>query len=126
MPIIVAAETSPDPILRTRAYYLHRFAHDKYGLLLYSQLPRYLSRAFEYQKLLFGEQVHGYGKRGGDAKVDALLGLTYTVIKQVAKSKLDFITALVRPFRFEVRDMTETEVRFIYDYFGIKSLPCFI
>lgn len=114
MPIIVAAETSPDPILRMRAYYLHRFAHDKYGMLLYSQLPKYLLRAFEYQRLLFGERVHGYGKRGGDAKMDALLGLTYTVIKQVAKPKLDFISALVRPFRFEVKDMAETEVSSSY------------
>lgn len=52
MPAIVAAETSPDVILRTKAYYLHRYAHDKYGSLLYSRLPEYIATSFDYQKII--------------------------------------------------------------------------
>lgn len=59
MPIIVAAETSPDLILRNKAYYLHRYAHDKYGSILYTHFSDYLTAAFEYQKLHFGNHPKG-------------------------------------------------------------------
>lgn len=62
MPAIVAAETSPDLILRTKAFYLHKYAHDKYGNLLYSQMNEYLSTSFQYQKLLHGSNVQGKKK----------------------------------------------------------------
>lgn len=59
MPAIVAAETSPDIILRNKAFYLHKYAHDKYGTLLYSQMNEYISTSFQYQKLLYGSNVQG-------------------------------------------------------------------
>lgn len=59
MPAIVAAETSPDLILRNKAFYLHKYAHDKYGNLLYSQMNEYLSTSYQYQKILYGGQVQG-------------------------------------------------------------------
>lgn len=61
MPVIVAAETSPDIILRNKAYYLHKYTHDKYGAILYSRMGEYLSTSYEYQKLLFDEG-HVQGK----------------------------------------------------------------
>lgn len=62
MPVIVAAETSPDVILRTKSYYLHKYTHDKYGAVLYSRMSEYLSTSYEYQKLLF-DDGHVQGKR---------------------------------------------------------------
>jgi hypothetical protein len=60
MTAIVAAETSPDMILRNKAYYLHKYAHDKYGNLLYIQLNEYLSTSYKYQTILLGkENVRG-------------------------------------------------------------------
>ena len=59
MPAIFAAGTSPDNTLRHKAYYLHRFAHDKYGALLYTHFPQYFDKAFQYQKLHSGNIAHG-------------------------------------------------------------------
>ncbi|KAI7900013.1 sister chromatid cohesion C-terminus-domain-containing protein [Cokeromyces recurvatus] len=111
MPVIVAAETSPDIILRNKAYYLHRFAHDKYGNLLYIQINEYLSTSYQYQKILLGSSyISGYGKRGGDAKVDSVLGITYSVLKEKRKPKMDFLSALVKPFEFDLKNTTSDEI----------------
>ena len=59
MPVIFAAETSPDNALRHKAFYLHRFAHDKYGTLLYTHFPQYFVKAFQYQKLHFENGAQG-------------------------------------------------------------------
>ncbi|KAI9481206.1 MAG: sister chromatid cohesion C-terminus-domain-containing protein [Benjaminiella poitrasii] len=115
MPVIVAAETSSDIILRNKAYYLHRYAHDKYGSLLYIQLSEYLSTSYQYQKILRGsDYVPGYDKRGGDTKVDAVLGVTYSVLKEKRKPKMDFLTALVKPFEFDLKSTTSDEVDINY------------
>ncbi|KAI9313164.1 sister chromatid cohesion C-terminus-domain-containing protein [Dichotomocladium elegans] len=122
MPIIVASETSPDQLLRHRAYYVHRLAHDKYGLLLYSHIPKYLTAAYEYQKLHYGDHVNGYGKRDGDAKVDSLLGMTYSVIKQKKKSKLDFLEALVKPFQLELKQGLSDQVHHFFEKINVNYL----
>ncbi|RCI03673.1 Sister chromatid cohesion protein 2, partial [Rhizopus stolonifer] len=103
MPAIVAAETSPDISLRTKAYYMHKYAHDKYGSLLYIQMNEYINKSFQYQRLLFGSGVQGYGKRGGDAKIEAVLSLSYSILKEHKKSRFDFFYALIKPFLFELK-----------------------
>lgn len=111
MPAIVAAETSPDVVLRTKAYYLHRYAHDKYRNLLYSHMSEYLSTSYQYQKILCGAgNVLGYGKRGGDAKVDPVLGVTYSVLKDKKKPKFDFLTSLVKAFEFDLKSTTSEDI----------------
>ncbi|GAN03777.1 hypothetical protein MAM1_0047d03232 [Mucor ambiguus] len=133
MPAIVAAETSPDLILRNKAFYLHKYAHDKYGNLLYSQMNEYLSTSYQYQKILYGSQVQGkqntdvhpdkvcsdsghpgYGKRGGDAKMDAVLGVTFSVMKDKKKARFDFFSALVKPFSFDLKTTTADEIDIDY------------
>lgn len=59
MSVIVAAETSPDIILRNKAYYLHKHTHDKYGSILYTRMNEYMSTSYDYQKMLFDD---GYVK----------------------------------------------------------------
>lgn len=59
MSVIVAAETSPDIILRNKAYYLHKYTHDKHGPILYTRMNEYLSTSYDYQKMLFDD---GYVK----------------------------------------------------------------
>lgn len=60
MPVIVAAETSPDTILRNKAYYLHVYIHNKFGNILYSQMDANVKSAYSYQKLLScGKNVKG-------------------------------------------------------------------
>lgn len=60
MTAIIAAETSPNTILRNKAYYLHKYAHDKYGNLLYIQLNECLLTSYKYQTFLLGtENVRG-------------------------------------------------------------------
>ncbi|CAO3606861.1 unnamed protein product [Mucor fragilis] len=114
MPAIVAAETSPDLILRNKAFYLHKYAHDKYGNLLYSQMNEYLSTSYQYQKILYGGQVQGYGKRGGDAKMDAVLGVTFSVMKDKKKARFDLFSALVKPFSFDLKTTTADEIDIDY------------
>ncbi|KAK4509350.1 uncharacterized protein ATC70_007701 [Mucor velutinosus] len=114
MPAIVAAETSPDLILRNKAFYLHKYAHDKYGNLLYSQMNEYLFTSYQYQKILYGSQVQGYGKRGGDAKMDAVLGVTFSVMKDKKKARFDFFSALVKPFSFDLKTTTADEIDIDY------------
>ncbi|KAF7724384.1 Sister chromatid cohesion protein 2 [Apophysomyces ossiformis] len=119
MPCIVAADTSPDLVLRNKAYYLHKFAHDKYGAVLYSNLIEYLQAAFEYQRMLFGDHLKGYGL-GKDTKTDALLGPTYDILKSKKKIKLHFLETLVKPFEFDLKTTKVDELdihffRFIAD-----------
>lgn len=132
MPAIVAAETSPDLILRNKAFYLHKYAHDKYGNLLYSQMNEYISTSYQYQKILYGSQVQGertyawviyikyspfnigYGKRGGDAKMEAMLGVTFSVMKDKKKARFDFFSALVKPFSFDLKTTTADEIDIDY------------
>jgi hypothetical protein len=59
MSAIVAAETSPDIVFRTKAYYLHRHLHDKYGDLLYSHMDDYIESAYQYQVTLSGKGLFG-------------------------------------------------------------------
>lgn len=61
MSVIVAAETSPDIILRNKAYYLHKHTHDKHGPILYTRMNEYLTTSYEYQKMLF-DDGHVQGK----------------------------------------------------------------
>ncbi|KAI7860099.1 sister chromatid cohesion C-terminus-domain-containing protein [Circinella umbellata] len=114
MPAIFAAETSPDNALRHKAFYLHRFAHDKYGTLLYTHFPQYFVKAFQYQKLHFENGAQGYRTSGGDTKFDALFGLAFSIIKQKKKPKMDFLSALLKPFRFDLKETTVDEVDVYY------------
>lgn len=115
MPVIVAAETSPDIILRNKAYYLHKYTHDKYGSILYTRMGEYLSTSYDYQKLLFDDgYVQGYGKRGGDAKVDPVLGLTFSVLKDKKRPKFDFLGALVKPFNFDLKNSDPEDIDINY------------
>ncbi|RCI02117.1 Sister chromatid cohesion protein 2 [Rhizopus stolonifer] len=113
MSAIVAAETSPDAILRNKAYYLHRYAHDKYGTLLYIQMNEYLMASFQYQQMLAQDQqvvVCGYSHRGGDAKVDSVLGLTFSILKDKKKLKFDFLAALIKPFDFDLKKTADEDI----------------
>ncbi|KAG2212612.1 hypothetical protein INT47_000588 [Mucor saturninus] len=115
MAVIVAAETSPDIILRNKAYYLHKYTHDKHGPILYTRMNEYLSTSYDYQKMLFDDGfVKGYGKRGGDSKVDPVLGLTYSVLKDKKRPKLDFLGALVKPFAFDLKSSDPEDVDINY------------
>ncbi|GAA5806517.1 hypothetical protein HPULCUR_012052 [Helicostylum pulchrum] len=115
MPAIVAAETSPDIVLRTKAYYLHKYTHDKYGAVLYSRMSEYLSTSYDYQKLLFDDgYVQGYGKRGGDAKVDPVLGLTFSVLKDKKRPMFDFFSALVKPFALDLKSSSSEDIDINY------------
>ncbi|KAI9021519.1 sister chromatid cohesion C-terminus-domain-containing protein [Phycomyces nitens] len=122
MPAIVAAETSSDITLRNKAYYLHRFAHDKYGPLLYSNFGDHISTAYEYQMLTADEKVQGYGKRGGDAKVDSLFALPFSILRQKKKIKLDFLCALVKPFDFDMKATGEKEINVNFLKFLAESI----
>ncbi|OAD68960.1 hypothetical protein PHYBLDRAFT_172796 [Phycomyces blakesleeanus NRRL 1555(-)] len=122
MPAVVAAETSSDITLRNKAYYLHRFAHDKYGPLLYSNFGEHISTAYEYQKLMADDKIEGYGKRGSDAKVDSLFALPFSVFRQKKKIKLDFLCALVKPFDFDMKVTKEEEVNVEFLKFLAESI----
>ena len=56
----------------------------------------------------------GYGKRGGDSKVDSLLGLTFSVLKEKRKPKLDFLNALVNPFTFDLKTTDSEDIDIYY------------
>ncbi|KAI8991309.1 sister chromatid cohesion C-terminus-domain-containing protein [Mycotypha africana] len=112
MQVIVAAETSMDMTLRMKAYYLHKYAHDKYGQLLYVQLNECFSTSYAYQKISSGDNVKGsYSRgRGGDAKVESVLGLTYSVLKEKKKSKLDFLCGLIKPFEYDMKTASADDI----------------
>ncbi|KAI9255612.1 sister chromatid cohesion C-terminus-domain-containing protein [Phascolomyces articulosus] len=114
MPAVFAAETSPDSGLRHKAYYLHRFAHDKYGTLLYTHFPQYFAKAYQYQKLHAGHAANGFRMGGGDTKFDALFSLSFSIIKQKKKPKMDFLVALLKPFKFDLKDTITDEIDVYY------------
>ncbi|KAI8375292.1 sister chromatid cohesion C-terminus-domain-containing protein [Choanephora cucurbitarum] len=118
MSAIVAAETSSDVTLRNKAYYLHQYAHDKYGSLLYIQMSEYLMASFEYQKQLMGESanVQGYTSRSGeaDAKIEPLLGLTFSILKEKKKIKFDFLLSLIKPFDFDMKSTANEDIQLDY------------
>ncbi|CAO3591554.1 unnamed protein product [Absidia cylindrospora] len=106
MPAIVAAETSPDTVLRNKAYYLHIYIHNKFGNILYSQMDANLKSAYDYQKLLCGTHIKGFGKRGGDEVEEALLGVTYSVLKEKKNARIEFLLNLVKPFNIDIKHST--------------------
>ncbi|KAI8890824.1 hypothetical protein K501DRAFT_319711, partial [Backusella circina FSU 941] len=122
MSAIVSAETSPDVVFRTKAYYLHRHLHDKYGDLLYSHMDDYIESAYEYQVTLSGKGLFGYGRRGGDSKTEALLGLAYSILKEKKKSKFIFYKSLVKPFSFDFKSATPEEVDLSYLKFLAENI----
>ncbi|KAI8340910.1 sister chromatid cohesion C-terminus-domain-containing protein [Chlamydoabsidia padenii] len=113
MPVIVAAETSPDVVLRNKAYYLHVYIHNKFGNILYSQMDVNLKSAYCYQKLLCGRNIKGYGKRGGDDTEDALLGITYSLLKEKKDARADFLLNLVKPFHIDLKSAQATPNDFV-------------
>ncbi|CAO3607925.1 unnamed protein product [Cunninghamella blakesleeana] len=107
MPAIVAAETSSQLVLRNKAYYLHTYIHDKFGSIIYSHISEYIMASFEYQKLMCGSDIKGYGKRIDESQDDALLGITYSVLKQKERSKIDFLIALTKPFAIDIKRLKQ-------------------
>ncbi|KAI8137408.1 sister chromatid cohesion C-terminus-domain-containing protein [Fennellomyces sp. T-0311] len=110
MPTVFAAETSPESSLRHNAYYLHRFAHDKYGAMLYTHFPQYFLKAYQYQRLHTGGCTNGYRVSGGDTKYDALFGLAFSIIKQKKKAKMDFLSSLLKPFKFDMKETSADDL----------------
>lgn len=53
----------------------------------------------------------GYGHRGGDSKVDSLFGLMFSIVKQRKKNKMGFLRALVKPFEYDIKDVSTAEVK---------------
>ncbi|CAO3608692.1 unnamed protein product [Cunninghamella echinulata] len=103
MPVIVAAETSSQVILRNKAYYLHTYIHNKFGSIIYSHMSEYILASFEYQKLIYGNDIKGYGKIIDESQDDALLGITYSVLKQKKRPRLDFSMALAKPYELDMK-----------------------
>ena len=52
----------------------------------------------------------GYRTSGGDTKYDALFGLAFSIVKQKKKSKMEFLGALLKPFKFDLKETTVDEV----------------
>ncbi|ORX47214.1 ARM repeat-containing protein [Hesseltinella vesiculosa] len=101
MPAIVAAETSDDPLLCSKAYYLHQYIHNKFGSILYTQLSKAFEAAYTYQKLVQGNDPRGYGNRGGDLTKEALLTTLFKLVNEKKKWRMDFLSNLVKPFAVE-------------------------
>ncbi|KAI8062104.1 sister chromatid cohesion C-terminus-domain-containing protein [Gongronella butleri] len=109
MPAIIAAETSPDLALRTKAYYLHLYIHNKFGRILYSQINLTLQAAYAYQKLIQGDAPKGYGKRDGDGDREALLASMFKMVKEdrIKNVREDVLSCLVKAF--DVQDQESTD-----------------
>ncbi|ORZ03895.1 sister chromatid cohesion C-terminus-domain-containing protein [Syncephalastrum racemosum] len=99
---VIVAETSPDINHRNAAHALHKFAHDRYGRHIYSNLSESIQEAYHYhQQLTGGPDVPGCDMHG-DAKLNAVLGLPYSLIKQNDVAKRKFLQALLKPFHLSV------------------------
>ncbi|KAI8363943.1 sister chromatid cohesion C-terminus-domain-containing protein [Blakeslea trispora] len=118
MHTIVAAETSPDVTLCNKAYHLHQYAHDKYGSLLYTQMSECLMTSFDYQKQFVDHptNLRGYLSRNGEAgaKIEPLLGLTFSILKKKKKAKFDFLLSLIKPFDFDLKNTSNEDIRLDY------------
>ncbi|KAI8093004.1 sister chromatid cohesion C-terminus-domain-containing protein [Halteromyces radiatus] len=112
MPAIVSAETSSDLPLRNKAYYLHIYIHNKFGSILYSQMDANLKAAFRYQELLCGKyNVKGYGRRTGENNSeDALLAVTYGVLKEKKNARMDFLNNMVKPFNIDMKEAKQSDI----------------
>lgn len=56
----------------------------------------------------------GYDKRGGDSKMDSVLGITYSVLKDKKRPKLDFLSALIKPFAFDLKSSDPEDIDINY------------
>lgn len=55
MPVIIALETSPDQLMRDKAYQLHHQLHQRHQGLLYSRNIACVEAAYDYNARLLGK-----------------------------------------------------------------------
>lgn len=107
---VIVAETGPDISHRNTAHALHKLAHDKYGRHIYSNLSESIQETYHFhQRLASGPDVPGCDIHG-DAKLNAVLGLPYSLIKQNDMAKRKFLQALLKPFHLSIDEAEQDMV----------------
>ena len=94
-PVIVALETSANTGLSSRASALHAILHSKHMSLLNTRYIVSAKASFDYQKKLYGNDVHGYRMQPIQT---ALLQRWYSLVRERRASRQDFLKALVKVF----------------------------
>jgi len=93
--VIVALETSANTGLSSRASALHAILHSKHMSLLNTRYIVSAKASFDYQKKLYGNDVHGYRMQPIPT---ALLQRWYSLVRERRASRQDFLKALVKVF----------------------------
>ena len=93
--MIVALETSANTGLSSRASALHAILHSKHMSLLNTRYIVSAKASFDYQKKLYGNDVHGYRMQPIQT---ALLQRWYSLVRERRASRQDFLKALVKVF----------------------------
>ncbi|KAF7299414.1 Sister chromatid cohesion protein [Mycena indigotica] len=107
-PVIVALETSPNPVLSGRATALHGLLHQKHSSLLNTRHIQSARASFDYQRTIDPAHVHGY--RDGTA----LLGRWYALVREKRQTRQEFLKLLAKVFHpARADEATQDEVDFV-------------
>lgn len=98
LPVLVALETSADPVIVQKAFSLHSLVHNKHGALVNTRIGESVQAAYSYQKHLSGEQT---AKGWSGDPPTAHLARWYSLMREKRPWRLEFLKAIVRGLQVE-------------------------
>ena len=107
LPVLVALETSPDPITIQKAFSLHSLVHTKHAALVNTRIGESVQAAYRYQRRLSKNNVAtGWI---GDPPV-AHLARWYSLMREKRPWRLEFLKAIVRGLQVEADNQSCDQV----------------
>lgn len=95
MPILIALETSEEPMVAERALSLHAHLHTKHASLVTIRYLEFARASYEYQRTITAEP---FGHRQGQA----LLQGWYALISEKRAWRLEFLRSFIRAFEYDL------------------------
>lgn len=100
MPILIALETSEEPMVAVQALSLHAHLHMKHASLVTIRYLEFARASYDYQRTITAEP---FGHRQGQALLQGWYGL----ISEKRTWRLDFLRSFIRAFEY---DLSKKEV----------------
>ncbi|KAG2174425.1 hypothetical protein INT43_004448 [Umbelopsis isabellina] len=112
MPVIVALETSPDQLMRDKAYQLHNQLHQRHQGLLYSRNIACVETAYDYNARQLGKGSVVSGHLEEIFEYEALLQPMYSLLRDKRKARNDFLSSIVKLFDIDFSESTDKDIYF--------------
>lgn len=95
MPILIALETSEEPLVAEQALALHAHLHTKHASLVTIRYLEFARASYDYQRTITAEP---FGHRQGQALLQGWHGL----ISEKRNWRLDFLRSFIRAFDYDL------------------------